>query len=44
MLQELEVESRGFNEDFIIVSESEDSDEHEADGILPGRGSKQLNI
>ena len=34
MLQELEIESRGFNEDFIIVSESEDNEEHEEDGIF----------
>ena len=37
MLQELEIESRGFNEDFIIVSESEDNEEHEEDGIFSGR-------
>ena len=40
MLQELEIESRGFNEDFIIVSESEDSEEHEEDGIFPGHYRK----
>ena len=40
MLQELEIESRGFNEDFIIVSESEDNEEHEEDGIFSGRDRK----
>ena len=41
MLQDLVAESRGFKVDFIIVSESEDSEEHEEDGIFSGRDSKQ---
>ena len=37
ILQDVKAESRGFNVDFVIVSESEDSNEHEGGGILSGR-------